>query len=54
MFSGYPVLLGPVSLIVNNKAHAGCTLQICKQLWWNNPFCMLLPTKTEKSQIFFT
>jgi len=30
--SGYPILRGPVSLIVNTEVCVGCTLQICKQL----------------------
>ena len=35
ILSGYPVLRGPVSLIVNIKVCVGHSLQICRKLPWN-------------------
>ena len=41
ILSGYPVLRGPVSLIVNTKVRVGNSLQICRKLLSNDLFCTL-------------
>ena len=38
ILSGYPVLRGPVSLIVNTKVRVGNSLQIYRKLPWNDLF----------------
>ena len=53
ILSGYPVLRGPVSLIVNIKVRVGNTLQICRRLLWNNLFFLHVVTHENwKTQLF--
>ena len=45
ILSGYPVLRGPVSLIVNTKVRVGNSLQICRKLPWNDLFLHVVTHK---------